>query len=71
MHRKIKSTMKKNRVISFVSIASFDDDEVQRHYQTLWKNHGDVIGCVNFQFHAYDERTKKFSILELFRRTEL
>lgn len=51
------STLKKNSVISFASIAPFDDDQVQSHYQALWKKYGELIDYVNFQFYAYDQGT--------------
>ncbi|KAK8596425.1 hypothetical protein V6N13_001050 [Hibiscus sabdariffa] len=48
-------TLKKNGVISFASMAPFDDTEVQSHYKALWKSFGDLIDYVNFQFYAYDK----------------
>ncbi|XP_020255118.1 chitinase 2-like [Asparagus officinalis] len=51
------TTLKKNSVISFASIAPFASDEVQNHYLALWKNYADVIDYVNFQFYAYDSST--------------
>ncbi|KAM7265366.1 hypothetical protein ACFE04_003049 [Oxalis oulophora] len=51
------STLKNNGVISFASIAPFDDDQVQSHYQALWKDYGHLIDYVNFQFYAYDQGT--------------
>ena len=36
-------TLKKNGVISFASIAPFDDDQVQSHYLALWKSYGNLI----------------------------
>ncbi|KAM7280807.1 hypothetical protein ACFE04_007941 [Oxalis oulophora] len=54
---KLISTLKGNGVISFASIAPFDDDQVQGHYQALWKSYGHLIDYVNFQFYAYDEGT--------------
>ncbi|KAL2604983.1 hypothetical protein AAZV13_09G097600 [Glycine max] len=50
-------TLKSNGVISFASIAPFDDDQVQSHYLTLWKSYGNLIDYVNFQFYAYDKGT--------------
>ncbi|KAE9463490.1 hypothetical protein C3L33_04595, partial [Rhododendron williamsianum] len=47
------STLKKNGVISFASIAPYDDDQVQRQYLALWKRYGHLIDYVNFQFYAY------------------
>ncbi|XP_047329625.1 chitinase 2-like [Impatiens glandulifera] len=51
------TTLKQNRVISFASIAPYDDDQVQTHYLALWKRYGHVIDYVNFQFYAYDSGT--------------
>uniref|UniRef100_A0A5B6YLF9 Putative chitinase 2-like n=1 Tax=Davidia involucrata TaxID=16924 RepID=A0A5B6YLF9_DAVIN len=51
------TTLKKNRVISFASIAPYDDDQVQTHYLALWKSYGHLIDYVNFQFYAYDKGT--------------
>ncbi|OVA09962.1 2S globulin [Macleaya cordata] len=47
--------LKKNKIISFASIAPYADGPVQRHYMTLWKKYGHVIDYVNFQFYAYDK----------------
>lgn len=63
---KLISTLKGNNVISFASIAPFDDDEVQSHYMALWKEYGDVIDYVNFQFYAYDEGTTVGEFLSYF-----
>lgn len=60
------STLKKRGVISFASIAPFDDDEVQSHYQALWKSYGHVIDYVNFQFYAYDASTTVGQFLNYF-----
>ncbi|KAK1398509.1 2S globulin, Glycoside hydrolase, chitinase active site protein [Heracleum sosnowskyi] len=50
------TTLKDNEVISFASIAPFDDGgEVQSHYLALWRKYGHVIDYVNFQFYAYDK----------------
>ncbi|KAK3024475.1 hypothetical protein RJ639_043196 [Escallonia herrerae] len=49
--------LKKNGVISFASIAPYDDAEVQSHYLTLWKSYGHLIDYVKFQFYAYDQGT--------------
>ncbi|KAF5796014.1 putative chitinase [Helianthus annuus] len=54
--RLVKS-LKQNRVISFASIAPFDDGDVQRHYMALWRSYGRVFDYVNFQFYAYDRGT--------------
>ncbi|KAJ0021239.1 hypothetical protein Pint_32284 [Pistacia integerrima] len=60
-------TLKNNGVISFASIAPFDDDQVQSHYKTLWKNYGDLIDYVNFQFYAYDEGTTVSQFMNYFK----
>lgn len=51
------TTLKNNGVITFASIAPFDDEQVQSHYIALWKKYGNVIDYVNFQFYAYDSST--------------
>lgn len=58
--------LKKNGVVSFASIAPFDDGEVQSHYKALWKGYGGVIDYVNFQFYAYDEGTTVAEFLRFF-----
>ncbi|OMO67610.1 2S globulin [Corchorus capsularis] len=60
------TTLKNNGVISFASIAPFDDDDVQSHYQALWKSYGDVIDYVNFQFYAYDQGTTVSQFINYF-----
>lgn len=59
-------TLKNNGVISFASIAPFDDDQVQSHYLALWKSYGDLIDYVNFQFYAYDQGTSVSQFLKYF-----
>ncbi|KAL9994405.1 putative chitinase [Helianthus debilis subsp. tardiflorus] len=54
--RLVKS-LKQNRVISFASIAPYDDGDVQRHYMALWRSYARVFDYVNFQFYAYDRGT--------------
>ncbi|XAR59038.1 Chitinase [Bertholletia excelsa] len=51
------TTLKNNKVISFASIAPFDDPNVQKHYLALMKSYGKVIDYVNFQFYAYSADT--------------
>ncbi|KAH6836561.1 hypothetical protein C2S53_005180 [Perilla frutescens var. hirtella] len=60
------STLKKNGVVSFASIAPYDDDEIQSHYMALWKSYGHLIDYVNFQFYAYDEGTTVAQFLRYF-----
>ncbi|KAK8601561.1 hypothetical protein V6N12_051391 [Hibiscus sabdariffa] len=59
-------TLKKNGIISFASIAPFDDDDVQSHYKALWKSYGDLIDYVNFQFYAYDQGTTVSQFINYF-----
>ncbi|KAL6011157.1 hypothetical protein ACLOJK_001601 [Asimina triloba] len=60
------TTLKGNGVISFASIAPFDDDDVQSHYLALWKKYGHVVDYVNFQFYAYDQGTTVSQFLDYF-----
>ncbi|KAH6765605.1 hypothetical protein C2S52_016588 [Perilla frutescens var. hirtella] len=60
------STLKKNGVVSFASIAPYDDDDIQSHYMALWKSYGHLIDYVNFQFYAYDEGTTVAQFLRYF-----
>ncbi|KAM7501971.1 hypothetical protein LguiB_000875 [Lonicera macranthoides] len=50
------STLKDNGVISFASIAPFDGDLSRKYYLELWRNYGQLIDYVNFQFYAYDTK---------------
>ncbi|EXB53243.1 Chitinase 2 [Morus notabilis] len=59
-------TLKRKGVISFASIAPFDDDQVQSHYLALWKKYGHFIDYVNFQFYAYDEGTTVSEFIDYF-----
>lgn len=45
--------LKQSNVISFASIAPFDDP----HYLALWNKYGDAIDYVNFQFYGYSNST--------------
>ncbi|CDP08970.1 unnamed protein product [Coffea canephora] len=63
---KLVSTLKNNGVISFASIAPFDDDDVQSHYQALWNSHGQLIDYVNFQFYAYARGTTVDQFMDYF-----
>ncbi|KAF8402796.1 hypothetical protein HHK36_010887 [Tetracentron sinense] len=58
--------LKQNRVISFASIAPYDDDPVQSHYLALWRKYGNFIDYVNFQFYAYDKGTNVSQFLRFF-----
>uniref|UniRef100_A0A2P2PJV4 Chitinase 1 n=1 Tax=Rhizophora mucronata TaxID=61149 RepID=A0A2P2PJV4_RHIMU len=59
-------TLKNNGVISFASIAPFDDPVVQSHYLALWKSHGHTIDYVNFQFYGYGRGTTVSQFIEYF-----
>ncbi|KAJ8751539.1 hypothetical protein K2173_016774 [Erythroxylum novogranatense] len=58
--------LKSKKVISFASIAPFDDNEVQNHYLALWRSFGSFIDYVNFQFYAYDRGTTVSQFLNFF-----
>ncbi|ERM95660.1 hypothetical protein AMTRI_Chr08g165520 [Amborella trichopoda] len=58
--------LKKNNVISFASIAPFDDRKVQSHYGALWKKYGNAVDYVNFQFYAYDNGTSVSQFIDYF-----
>lgn len=60
--------LKRNGVISFASIAPFDDDQVQSHYLALWKSYGHLIDYVNFQFYAYDQGTTVSQFMKYFEK---
>jgi hypothetical protein len=61
------AALKRNGVISFASIAPFDDDQVQNHYLALWRKYGHQIDYVNFQFYAYDQGTSESQFLDYFK----
>ncbi|KAJ8751564.1 hypothetical protein K2173_016805 [Erythroxylum novogranatense] len=61
------TTLKNNNVISFASIAPYDDDEIQSHYMALWRSYGHVIDYVNFQFYAYDAGTTVSQFMNYFK----
>ncbi|KAK2643205.1 hypothetical protein Ddye_024968 [Dipteronia dyeriana] len=63
---RLVKTLKQNGVISFASIAPFDDDQVQSHYKALWKSYGHIIDYVNFQFYAYDQGTSVSQFMNYF-----
>ncbi|KAF3787280.1 Chitinase 2 [Nymphaea thermarum] len=54
---RLVAELKRRRVISFASIAPFDDPTVQSHYLELWSRHGAAFDYVNFQFYAYAKGT--------------
>ncbi|CAK9184827.1 unnamed protein product [Ilex paraguariensis] len=49
--------LKQNGIVSFTSIAPYEDDSIQPHYLALWRKYGHLIDYVNFQFYAYDNGT--------------
>ncbi|XP_038694601.1 chitinase 2-like [Tripterygium wilfordii] len=49
--------LKQGRVVSFASIAPYENSTVQLHYSTLWRKYSHLIDYVNFQFYAYDKGT--------------
>ncbi|XP_009354527.1 chitinase 2-like [Pyrus x bretschneideri] len=59
-------SLKQNNIVSFTSIAPYDDDSVQRNYLALWRKYGHLIDYVNFQFYAYDNRTTTTQFLKYF-----
>ncbi|KAK8952189.1 hypothetical protein KSP39_PZI004247 [Platanthera zijinensis] len=65
---RLVTTLKNQGVISFASIAPFDDDQVQMHYHALWDKYGNIIDYVNFQFYAYDSSTTVSQFLSYFEK---
>ncbi|KAK8962169.1 hypothetical protein KSP40_PGU002907 [Platanthera guangdongensis] len=65
---RLMTTLKNQGVISFASIAPFDDDQVQMHYHALWNKYGNIIDYVNFQFYAYDSSTTVSQFLSYFEK---
>ncbi|KAL4610337.1 hypothetical protein ACB092_08G043700 [Castanea dentata] len=49
--------LKQSKVVSFASIATYDNDSVQPYYLALWQKYGHLIDYVNFQFYAYKKGT--------------
>ncbi|KAL0390166.1 UNVERIFIED_CONTAM: Chitinase 1 [Sesamum calycinum] len=58
--------LKENQVVSFISIAPYEDDSVQPYYLALWRKYGHLIDYVNFQFYAYAKGTTVSQFLEYF-----
>nr|XP_004295963.2 PREDICTED: chitinase 2-like [Fragaria vesca subsp. vesca]QLY89005.1 chitinase 2-like protein [Fragaria nilgerrensis] len=58
--------LKQNKVVSFTSIAPYDDDAVQPYYLALWRKYGHLIDYVNFQFYAYDKGTTVTQFMKYF-----
>ncbi|XP_010937407.3 chitinase 2-like [Elaeis guineensis] len=63
---RLLTILKNYGLISFASIAPFEDDAVQSHYLALWRKYGHVIDYVNFQFYAYDANTTVSQFLRYF-----
>ncbi|KAK3012472.1 hypothetical protein RJ639_007983 [Escallonia herrerae] len=58
--------LKQNQIVSFTSIAPYEDDSVQPHYLALWRKYGHLIDYVNFQFYAYKKGTTIFEFMRYF-----
>ncbi|KAL8496787.1 hypothetical protein ACS0TY_020460 [Phlomoides rotata] len=58
--------LKQNQVVSFTSIAPYQDDSVQPYYLALWRKYGHLIDYVNFQFYAYPRDTNVSQFLKYF-----
>ncbi|GFY99209.1 hypothetical protein Acr_13g0006100 [Actinidia rufa] len=58
--------LKQNDIVSFASIAPYEDDSIQPHYLALWRKYGHLIDYVNFQFYAYDNRTTVPQFMQYF-----
>ncbi|KAK6142083.1 hypothetical protein DH2020_012185 [Rehmannia glutinosa] len=58
--------LKQNQIVSFTSIAPYDDDSVKPYYLALWRKYGNLIDYVNFQFYAYPKGTSVSQFLEYF-----
>ncbi|EEF30545.1 chitinase 2 [Ricinus communis] len=58
--------LKQQKIVSFTSIAPYDDKSVQPYYLALWKKYGHLIDYVNFQFYAYPKGTTVSQFLKYF-----
>lgn len=58
--------LKQQRIVSFASIAPYEDDSVQPYYLALWRKYGHLIDYVNFQFYAYPKATNISQFMEYF-----
>ncbi|KAG8387754.1 hypothetical protein BUALT_Bualt02G0054200 [Buddleja alternifolia] len=58
--------LKQNQIVSFTSIAPYEDDSIQPYYLALWRKYGHLIDYVNFQFYAYAKGTTVSQFLEYF-----
>ncbi|CAK7328168.1 unnamed protein product [Dovyalis caffra] len=63
---RLLSSLKQQQIVSFVSIAPYDNDSVQPYYLALWRKYGHLIDYVNFQFYAYDKGTTISQFLDHF-----
>lgn len=58
--------LKQNKIVSFTSIAPYEDDSVKPYYLALWRKYGHLIDYVNFQFYAYPKGTSVAQFLNYF-----
>ncbi|XP_041991602.1 chitinase 2-like [Salvia splendens] len=58
--------LKQNEIVSFTSIAPYEDDSVKPYYLALWRKYGHLIDYVNFQFYAYPRSTTVSQFLKYF-----
>ncbi|KAA8549533.1 hypothetical protein F0562_001449 [Nyssa sinensis] len=58
--------LKQNKIVSFTSIAPYEDASVQPHYLALWRKYGHLIDYVNFQFYAYEKGTTISQFMQYF-----
>ncbi|GAA0142678.1 hypothetical protein LIER_35616 [Lithospermum erythrorhizon] len=65
------SNLKQKRIISFASIAPYDDVSVQPFYLALWNKYGHLIDYVNFQFYAYPKMKSSALFLQYFETQSL
>lgn len=58
--------LKQNNIVSFTSIAPYEDDSVKPYYLALWRKYGHLIDYVNFQFYAYEKGTTISQFIQYF-----
>ncbi|KAG6415440.1 hypothetical protein SASPL_122851 [Salvia splendens] len=58
--------LKQNKIVSFTSIAPYEDDSVQPYYLALWRKYSHLIDYANFQFYAYPRSTNVSQFLKYF-----
>ncbi|KAJ0981568.1 hypothetical protein J5N97_009823 [Dioscorea zingiberensis] len=68
---RLVKTLKDNGIISYASIAPYEDPDVQSHYKALWSKYGHLIDHVNFQFYAYNTGTNMSQFLDYFEAQRL